>query len=51
MFIIEYLKSVSIPKIQKKILCTENNTLTVTAELMPHEVRLVEIKPLYTSKI
>lgn len=48
---IEYLKSVSVPKIQKKILCIENNVLTITAELMPHEVRLIEIKPLYTSKL
>lgn len=44
---IEYLKSVSLPKIQKKILSTENNALTITAELEPHEVRLIEIKPLF----
>lgn len=44
---IEYLKSVSLPKIQKKILHSENNSLTITAELEPHEVRLIEIKPLY----
>lgn len=44
---VEYLKAASIPKIQKKVLCTEDNTLTITAELMPHEVRLIEIKPLY----
>lgn len=44
---IEYLKSVSLPRIQKKILHSENNSLTITAELEPHEVRLIEIKPLY----
>lgn len=44
---IEYLKAASIPKIQKKILCSEDNSITITAELMPHEVRLIEIKPLY----
>ena len=44
---VEYLKAASIPKIQKKVLCTEENTLTITAELMPHEVRLIEIKPIY----
>ncbi len=44
---IEYLKSVSLPRIQKKILSTENNALTINAELEPHEVRLIEIKPLY----
>lgn len=43
---IEYLKAVSVPRIQKKILSTENNALTITAELEPHEVRLIEIKPL-----
>ncbi len=43
----EYLKSVSLPRIQKKILNSENNTLTITAELKPHEVRLIEINPLY----
>ena len=44
---IEYLKAASIPKIQKKILSNENSTLTITAELMPHEVRFIEIKPIY----
>ncbi|MBU3201338.1 helix-turn-helix domain-containing protein [Clostridium estertheticum] len=44
---VEYLKSVSLPRIQKKILSTENNALTITAELEPHEVRLIEINPLY----
>lgn len=44
---IEYLKSVSLPRIQKKILNIENNSLTITAELQPHEVRLIELKPLY----
>lgn len=44
---IEYLKSVSLPLIQKKILDIENDSLTITAELQPHEVRLIEIKPLY----
>ena len=44
---IEYLKSVSVPRIQKRILSTENNCLTLTAELEPHEVRLIEIKPIY----
>lgn len=44
---IEYLKSVSVPRIQKKILTTENDLLTITAELEPHEVRLIEIKPIY----
>ena len=44
---IEYLKSVSLPRVQKKIMSTENNGLTITAELEPHEVRLIEIKPIY----
>ncbi|MBU3130407.1 GH39 family glycosyl hydrolase [Clostridium tagluense] len=44
---VAYLKSVSLPRIQKKILSTENNTLTITAELEPHEVRLIEINRLY----
>lgn len=44
---IEYLKAASVPKIQKKILSTENNTITITSELEPHEVRLIELKPLY----
>ncbi|MGV8979604.1 GH39 family glycosyl hydrolase [Clostridium sp.] len=47
---VEYLKAASIPKIQKKILCSEENSLIITAELMPHEVRLIEIKPLYGDK-
>jgi beta-xylosidase len=42
---IEYLKSVSLPRIHKKVVNTENNSLTITAELEPHEVRLIEIKP------
>ncbi len=44
---IEYLKSVSLPRIHKKIMSTESNALTITAELEPHEVRLIEIKPLF----
>ena len=47
---IEYLKSVSVPRIQKKILTTANDLLTITAELEPHEVRLIEIKPLYKNQ-
>jgi len=47
---IEYLKAASIPRIQKKILTTENDTLTIIAELEPHEVRLIEIKPLTFNK-
>ena len=43
---IEYLKAVSVPRIQKKMLSTQNNSLTITAELEPHEVRFIEIKPL-----
>jgi Beta-xylosidase len=43
---IEYLKSASLPRIQKKIVSPENNILTITAELEPLEVRLIEIKPL-----
>ena len=42
---IEYLKSSSLPRIQKKILSPENNILTITSELEPHEVRLIEIEP------
>lgn len=44
---VEYLKSVSLPKIHKKIVNIENNSLTITAKLMPHEVRLIEIKPVF----
>lgn len=44
---IEYLKTASVPRIQKKILSTENNSLTITTELEPHEVCLIELKPLY----
>lgn len=43
---IEYLKSASLPRIQKKIVSPENSILTITAELEPLEVRLIEIKPL-----
>lgn len=42
---INYLKSISIPKVQKKIIHTQNNTLSITAVLEPHEVRLIEITP------
>lgn len=44
---IDYLKSVSLPRIQKKIINTEHKSLTITAELEPHEVRLIELKPIY----
>lgn len=43
---IEYLKSASLPRIQKKRVSPENSILTITAELEPLEVRLIEIKPL-----
>jgi len=43
---IEYLKYASIPRIQKKTLYTENNSLKIIAELEPHEVRLIELKPI-----
>ncbi len=43
---IGYLKSVSLPRIQKKVINTKNNTLTITAELQAHEVRLIELKPI-----
>lgn len=43
---IEYLKHASIPKIQKKTLYPENNSLKIIAELEPHEVRLIELKPI-----
>lgn len=42
-----YLNSASLPRIQKKIINAENNSITVIAELEPHEVRLIEIKPIY----
>ncbi|MCR3758953.1 helix-turn-helix domain-containing protein [Clostridium felsineum] len=45
---IQYLKVASIPRIQKKILTTENNSLKIVAELAPHEVRLIELKPVNT---
>ncbi|MDS0527037.1 helix-turn-helix domain-containing protein [Clostridium sp. SHJSY1] len=43
---IEYLKCASIPRIQKKTLFTEDNSLKIIAELKPHEVRLIEVKPI-----
>jgi xylan 1,4-beta-xylosidase len=42
---IEYLKAASIPRIQKKILYTENNSLIIIAKLEPYEVRLLELTP------
>lgn len=44
---INYLKSVSVPLIRKRRLSVENNHLTVSCELEPHEVRLVEIRAQY----
>ncbi|WP_160675907.1 helix-turn-helix domain-containing protein [Clostridium sp. C8-1-8] len=44
---IQYLKAASLPRIQKKVLSSENNSFTITAELEPHEVRLIEITPFY----
>ena len=44
---VEYLKSVSLPRILKRILYTENKSLTISAELEPHEVRLIELKPYF----
>ncbi|MDS0526320.1 helix-turn-helix domain-containing protein [Clostridium sp. SHJSY1] len=45
---IEYLNSTSLPRIQNRIVTAENYLLTITAELEPHEVRLIELKPLST---
>jgi xylan 1,4-beta-xylosidase len=42
---LEYLKAVSVPKITKRKITVDNNLLTLSVELQPHEVRLIEIKP------
>ena len=44
---INYLKSISVPLIKKRKLSVENNYLTVSCELEPHEVRLIEIRAQY----
>lgn len=44
---LEYLKAVSVPKITKRKITVDNNLLTLSVELQPHEVRLIEIKPNY----
>ncbi len=44
---ISYLKSVSVPLIKKRRLSVENNHLTVSCELEPHEVRFIEIRAQY----
>jgi len=44
---LEYLKAVSVPKITKRKITVDNNLLTLSVELQPHEVRLIEIKPSY----
>jgi beta-xylosidase/AraC-like DNA-binding protein len=44
---VNYLKSVSVPLIRKRRLSVENNYLTISCELEPHEVRLIEIRALY----
>lgn len=40
---IQYLKSISQPLIKKRTVSIENNYLTISCELEPHEVRLIEI--------
>lgn len=44
---INYLKYISVPLIKKRKLSVENNYLTVSCELEPHEVRLIEIRAQY----
>ncbi len=44
---INYLKSVSVPLVKKRRLSVENNRLTVSCELEPFEVRLIEIRAQY----
>lgn len=41
----DYLKAISIPKLMKQRLNVKNNYLTISRELEPHEVRLIEIHP------
>lgn len=45
---IEYLKSVSLPKILKEIVQVENGELTITTTLTPLEVKLITLKVDYT---
>ena len=47
----DYLKSISVPKIQKKILYSRNKQLIITVELEPLEVRLIELKPCYSIEV
>lgn len=44
---IQYLKSVSVPFIKIEKVFPENNSLTISCQLEPHEVRLIEIIPHY----
>lgn len=43
---VEYLKQASIPKIQKRMADIEDGSLKIAAELKPHEVRFVELRPI-----
>lgn len=45
---INYLKSVSVPYIKKRYISVIDNHITISFELEPHEVRLVEIHRKYT---
>lgn len=42
-----YLRAVSVPKLYHKDVTVENDSLMLTRELMPHEVRLIKIRPKY----
>ena len=42
---IDYLKSISLPKILKRQITVADHMFPITAELAPHEVRLVELTP------
>lgn len=48
---IQYLKSISLPKVQRTKLQTKHGHMTLSRELAPHEVRYVEIKPYVETKL
>lgn len=41
----DYLKSISVPRIFKRQITVTDHMLPLAAELLPHEIRLLELKP------